>query len=1662
MAPKPSTQGSAPKKKKGKPVEPPGPKPTTSGAGPSSQYTVTQDEEIVALQSIYGDDYTEHQAVNKAWQKSEPSFDIRVRALSDPDLSVTLSVVFTATYPKSAPLLSLKDDGSLREATMFKLQRFIEAKPKSLVAQGQSEPMIYDLVQGLQEILEDTASAKAQGLKLPSLEEERAAHEAQLAREAQAQKEEDERRKQEAQKEEERVMAEMVQQEVDRQRYKAKESRRKLRRESIPEVDNSDSPSAWAADKVQFDQACEVTDPAGNVLRFNAVTGRAVLREGPITTTYRVWPNLPRGRDFPSLALKETVLRASSKDAAQVKRQVQEGLERQLEVAKSIHHSNILEVMNYRIDREPSDEDPGSLCWTARVLTPHAERGSLKEFLDIAGQVNLTKLRSWTTDLLNALGHLHTLGILHKDIHPNNVFICRETDGEIIPKLADASFQREMHAICRKSRALTSVNGARSSYWLPPEIAEQPHPTFTQKTDVWDLGVVFLQMVFGLDILQKFKSPADLVNTLSLSSSLDELVSRFFKLDPKKRPRAHELVSSEFLATDAPIIEESSASNPFQPMSSLPAFRSRKNSTVRPATSSRYKEDFVELSRLGKGGFGEVVKARNKLDGQVYAIKKITQRSKESLSEILKEVQLLSNLNHPSVVRYTHTWMEYVDAEGESVGVHPDDGDDSAQDSQTDTSPGTEVQVTASTGGLDIMSSSRMGARSDDSDSDESDSEGWESDGNNGTDAEGEDDENNDGVTIVFDSEENNEASAGAEDGENGGGNAVEENDAYSGSTEEEQHRDDEHGSDDGGDGSEHVVAQLEKTRSNVPSVRGILYICMEYCKEGTMRDLIQRGKLSEDEDEVWRLFHQILDGLVRIHGSNIVHRDLKPENLFLSRGPDGVTNVKIGDFGLATRGHSAGGKATGSNFESPEEERGIGTSFYVAPEVRREGDGSYTSKVDMYSLGVIFFEMCYPLETGMERVFILDKLTKSCTLPDEFRHGHTQQADIVLTLVTHDVTKRPTSGELYQSGKLPIQMENEITRRVLASLTDRNSPYYPKVVSKLFAVASEPAKDYTWETALPAPQATEFLYQGIVKDGLTSIFRHHGAVETPRSFLYPRTSHYAAKTDLVPLVSSDGIVVQLPYDLMLGNARTLARQIGPAKIRRSYTFGSVYRHKESGRQPTAHLEVDFDIISNDSLDLAMREAEAIKVLEEVVDKFPFKTPMCFHLGHSDLLQLIFELCNVGVSSRAAAAEELSLLHFESNDPLKIRLRLRHPPLSLPPTVIQDLMRFDFRDSPTQAFATLKSIFAGSHLAERLAATISQLKGVVEYTKRYGVTTKLYINPLSCHATDFFSGGTFFQCVYDRKCRDILAVGGRYDSLIQANRPKTGAQGNAPRAVGFSMAWEKIVNELPKVGSKPSPKKSVEEPQGIFNTKRCDVLVASFDAETLRTAGLELCATLWSHDISAEIARDSRTPEELSLRNRDESYSWIIIIKQDSLKIRTVDRNEPDLDIPMSQVVSWLKSALRDRGSRLHTTRHAENPASSAATAPGGNVIPNSEQEVRVLTAGTKSKKFNRRAVIEQAQAKAAGLLQGFIHGPIAAIETSDTTMEIIRRTALSDHEGWRRAEQSVDRNEKRYVKDLHEMLSGWRTAWETTDSPRHAFVYNFRTQNCMYYDLGV
>lgn len=75
---------------------------------------------------------------------------------------------------------------------------------------------------------------------------------------------------------------------------------------------------------------------------------------------------------------------------------------------------------------------------------------------------------------------------------------------------------------------------------------------------------------------------------------------------------------------------------------------------------SRYHKEFEELYFIAGGGFGSVFKARHRLDGVEYAIKKVFIKSADvdSIMSHLAEVKTIASLNHPNIVNYKAAWLE--------------------------------------------------------------------------------------------------------------------------------------------------------------------------------------------------------------------------------------------------------------------------------------------------------------------------------------------------------------------------------------------------------------------------------------------------------------------------------------------------------------------------------------------------------------------------------------------------------------------------------------------------------------------------------------------------------------------------------------------------------------------------------------------------------------------------------------------------------------------------------------------------------------------------------------------------------------------------------------------------------------------------------------------
>jgi class 3 adenylate cyclase len=123
-------------------------------------------------------------------------------------------------------------------------------------------------------------------------------------------------------------------------------------------------------------------------------------------------------------------------------------------------------------------------------------------------------------------------------------------------------------------------------------------------------------------------------------------------------------------------------------------------------------------------------------------------------------------------------------------------------------------------------------------------------------------------------------------------------------------------------------------------------YIAMEYFEQGDLRSEITASGLGQRR--VLAVIAQVAQALAAIHSQGIIHRDLKPENIM--RRPDG--SVALADFGIAKSMLQA------ENLELTQTRHGdvIGTPYYLSPE--QAAHGQITTQSDLYSLGVMMFEM--------------------------------------------------------------------------------------------------------------------------------------------------------------------------------------------------------------------------------------------------------------------------------------------------------------------------------------------------------------------------------------------------------------------------------------------------------------------------------------------------------------------------------------------------------------------------------------------------------------------------------------------------------------------------------------------------------------------------------
>ncbi|XP_067098749.1 eIF-2-alpha kinase GCN2 isoform X2 [Osmerus mordax] len=1490
---------------------------------PSDQiddYSVQQENELEALASIFEDDFEDLR--NKhPWKVKRPPevyLCLRPNGLSNVKecyVTVDLQVKCPPTYPDVPPQLELKNAKGLSNDNLQSLQ----AELNKMAAERCGEVMMYELAGHVQGFLSEHNKPPSSSFHEEMLKNQRR-HQERLAQEEQLRLAQ--RRRQEEQMEKE-IIAEIQRREEEKREEKKRKEMAKLERlESLeqPPADvsvlaSSPGPPAELPDpkraasnrrrtnsntRHRRDTCSEDSQRPQEVLHFcsNSQGELAVHRGKSLGESERLGRHVYYGFEANSgdfVVVYEWILRwnknigkfLTSQEKSKIencKKQIH-GAESELSSLLRLQHPHLVHYQALS-SRERDD------CLVVDLLLEHVGGTSLSQSLASQTPVPLAQLRQHTAQILAALDYLHTSSVVHKALGPSSVLL--DARGDV--RLTDYSLSRRLADVCRE------------------EVFEQAHVRFCEGTlpsktgkkgDVWSLGLMLLALAQGREVKEY---PASLPD--SLPPEFQDFLNRCVCLNDADRWNTQQLLDHPFINAPPPkALPQTQDASPEDTGEDLVSSVLPYSHILHAPFSvgvqrqfSRYYNEFEELQLLGKGAFGAVIKVQNKLDGCYYAVKRIqVNPASRQFRRIKGEVTLLSRLNHENIVRYYNAWIERHETpstcrlssdssgtpsatpkppqrRGLSLGLSqlgvPDDVEaqaPSALASSVEWSTSIEKSSSAKCSGHQC---SRHQSSDDDDDDEDEDVFGGASFLPSNSDSESD---------IIFDNGDQSEDSL----------SQVEP--SKRGTTE-----------------------TTESTESERPQlIAHYLYIQMEYCERSTLRDTIDQG-LHQDSSRLWRLFREILDGLAYIHQQGMIHRDLKPVNLFL----DSQDHVKIGDFGLATDlpTNVAAGKLEqeegGSTLMMKPDPTGnmtgmVGTALYVSPEVQGNTKATYNQKVDLFSLGIILFEMSYrPMTTSSERISVLSLLrTEAIQFPEDFvKYESGTQRKVIGWLLTHDPALRPSAQELLRSELLPPpQMEESELHEVLQhTLANANSKSYRSMVTQLFSQSTSPVNDYTYDIDL---HKGSFHFNGAklqqyVHETITRVFKKHGAVRLQTPLLLPRNRKLYEGSEPACFLDHSGMLVTLPYDLRMAFARFVARN-NISHLKR-YSMERVFRPRKLDRaHPRELQECAFDIIVPATSSL-LPDAETIYTVCEVIQEFSALQERNYHiyLNHTSLLKAI--LLHSGIPEDKLSHASNILCDAMSEKLTRREVEAKFCNLSLSSNSVQTLYKYIEQKGDVQDLAPLLASLMGQKTAVTQLAKqgLRDLEDLTSLLRQLGVRLQVVVNLGLVYKVQLHCG-IIFQFVAFIKKRgrtvpDIVAAGGRYDHLILEFRGPASSS-PVPSAVGASVALDKVCAALA----------SMEEPPLV---SCCDVLVVPVGHASLVRA-VSVVQKLWTAGVSADITHDvTQSQDSLVEHCRQAGISCMALVSDKEgnyIKVKSFEKDrQSEKRIPESDLVDHIIQKL--------------------------------------------------------------------------------------------------------------------------------------------------------
>jgi serine/threonine protein kinase len=222
----------------------------------------------------------------------------------------------------------------------------------------------------------------------------------------------------------------------------------------------------------------------------------------------------------------------------------QEGIRRfqnEAKLSSSLDHPNIVKTLAFGLCK---DGQP-------YLVMDYLEGASLAEELKANGRLTLEKFRDVFIPVLSALSLAHQAGLVHRDIKPGNIMLCRGDGGKLIPRLVDFGIAKMIAEGSGESQKLTKTGTVLGSpaYMSPEQCLGKE---VDGRSDIYAIACVMYECLCGeppfsgdsaLEVMNFHVSApppsrADLCRRLELDGELAAAVVSGLARDPSARPES--------------------------------------------------------------------------------------------------------------------------------------------------------------------------------------------------------------------------------------------------------------------------------------------------------------------------------------------------------------------------------------------------------------------------------------------------------------------------------------------------------------------------------------------------------------------------------------------------------------------------------------------------------------------------------------------------------------------------------------------------------------------------------------------------------------------------------------------------------------------------------------------------------------------------------------------------------------------------------------------------------------------------------------------------------------------------------------------------------------------------------------------------------------------